>query len=116
MHPGWPQRRFSRTQRALLLLPGGTFARVLAADRQTDFHLFSIFFLPFHPIGGSCLSNKGSTLGKQVEGGRQGRNSRGKRCITPRLVSERDGAVLGAAPLRQGSARPEQKLHEALEP
>lgn len=60
---------------------------VLAPEGQTNFYLFSIFPLPFCHISGSCLSNQDFTVSEQIEGDRQGQNSRGEEWISPNLCS-----------------------------
>lgn len=72
-------------------------------------HLFSIFCPHCCHVSRSCLCNPGFTLGKQIEGGRQGKNSRGKGWITPKLFSKQDGAIPGTVPLRESFASPDWK-------
>lgn len=104
--PGCPHRALSPPHFAPFL----HFCRDSHCSMTEKLHIFSIFCPHFCRISRSCLCNPGFTLGKQIEGGRQGKNSRGKGWITPKLFSEQDKAIPGTVPLRQSSASPEWKL------
>lgn len=73
--PGCPHWAISQPPFAPLL----HFCQGSHCSMTEKLHLFSIFCPHFCHISRSCLCNPGFTLGKQIEGGRQGKNSRGEK-------------------------------------